>query len=180
VMRSRSSDRSLGTAYTSGLSKSYGGGLNSRPGGRQAERYICKSNYGGTRYRTRSGYDPDYMPRYNTFSGYRNRDRQAYSSAGNYSSYRDRTRSAPPPRRYRSRSEDPTVHRRRERTSASPWRERSYYSSQDAYREHTDYYGEKTRPRYSEKARYSLNREYKPQRDYARPIYTEPKRYLPT
>ena len=91
MMRSRSSDRSLGTAYTSGLSKSYGGGLNSRPGGRQAERYICKSNYGGTRYRTRSGYDPDYMPRYNTFSGYRNRDRQAYSSAGNYSSYRGKS-----------------------------------------------------------------------------------------
>ena len=86
-MRSRSGP-SLGSVDTCGLSKSYGGGLNSRSGARQTDRYICKSNYGGTRYRTRSGYDPDYMPRYNTFSGYRNRDRQAYSSAGNYPSYR--------------------------------------------------------------------------------------------
>ena len=92
----------------------------------------------------------------------------------------DRTRSAPPPRRWRSRSEDPAMHRRREKTSASPGRERSYQSSQDAYRDHTEYYGEKSRPRYSEKARFTLNREYKPQRDYARPIYTKPKRYLPT
>ena len=91
-MRSRSSDRSLGSAYSNGLSKSYGGGLNSRNGSRQTDRYICKSNYGQTRYRTRSGYDHDYMPRYNTFSGYRNKDRQEYSSGKNYSTYRGEIR----------------------------------------------------------------------------------------
>ena len=79
--RSKSGDRRVGSAYSSGLSKSYADGINSMPRARPSERYICKNDYGQTRYRTRSAYDHDYTtPRYNTFSGYRKKDQHNYSS----------------------------------------------------------------------------------------------------
>ena len=183
-MRSRSSERSLGAAYSSGLSRSYGTGLNSGGRPRQGDRYICKSDYGQTRYRTRQH---ETIPRYNTISGssYKKRERQGYPSYRGILVKRhvvivifvaDRTRSAPPGRRWRSRSEDPSLHRYRESRSTSPWRARSYYPYADE--EQTNHYRDKTRSRYSEQQRYA--RDYQPPRNYARSIYAEPRRYLPT
>ena len=57
--------------------------------------------------------------RYNTISGGSSR-KSALSRNTRYPEFRERTKSAPPLRRYRSRSEDASMYRNRRRSSASP------------------------------------------------------------
>ena len=73
----------------------------------------------GTRHQPPGGYRRRDGHRYNTMSSVTTR-KSALSRSSRYPEFRERTKSAPPLRRYRSRSEDASMYRNRRRSSASP------------------------------------------------------------
>ena len=150
-MRKRYSDQGYG----------YSGSRRQRYAGATGPPEVYPSKYPGAGARTGS-------IRYNTISGYNN-------TTTRYPGYRERTKSAPPLRRHRSKSEDSSLHRRR--SCVSPWSERRTVTSFSLYPQDSYTRASSATPRRS-RSKYDVDRQ---SRYYSRRAQSFiDKRYLPS